>query len=288
MTTIKILALRRAPLGAFKHRCMSTALHTTQADDGSSSTVFLHGLLGNGKNLKTVARKFGGGSLVDLRGHGKSPSGSSPHTFENCAKDVLKTVGPGTQATIVGHSFGGRVALECAIQSADNDTETTTWLLDTVPGEANESVEKVITAIQSVDPQNYENRQQLAKVLQQEQQLDVGLAQWLTSSMTPSPDGLEWGFDVNVVNALMPEFGSQDFMGKLQHLVLSENQNNTLHLVRGGKNTGWTVDLVSKLQDLSSRSNGRFHLHVLPKAGHWVHADDLPGLVDLWKTHQSS
>jgi pimeloyl-ACP methyl ester carboxylesterase len=279
--------LIRPTLGALKRRHMSTTLHTNKVE-GASSTVFLHGLLGNGKNLKTLATKFGGGSLLDLRGHGKSPSGSHPHTFENCAKDVLISVGPYPPATIVGHSFGGRVALECAVLNADIETANTTWLLDTVPGEINESVEQVITAIQSVNPQSYENRQQLAKALHQDHKLELGLAQWLTSSMTTSPDGLAWGFDVNVVNALLPEFGSQDFMGKLEYVVFATNHNNTVHLVRGAKNNGWTTEHVSTLQNLASRSEGRFLLHTLPNAGHWVHTDDLPGLVYLWEMYGRS
>ena len=262
-TTITTMGfVRRPTLVALTRRHMSTTLHTTKVE-GASSTVFLHGLLGNGKNLKTLATKFGGGSLLDLRGHGKSPSGSHPHTFESCAKDVLKSVGPAPSATIVGHSFGGRVALECAVLNTDRGTATTTWLLDTVPGEINESVEQVISAIQSINPHNYENRQQLAKALHQEQKLEVGLAQWLASSMTTSLDGLAWGFDVNVVNALLPEFGSQDFMGKLEYVVFSANQKSPVHLVRGAKNNGWTTELVSTLQNLASRSKGRFHLHYL-------------------------
>ena len=265
---------------------MPTILHSTQVG-AHSSTVFLHGLLGNGKNLKTMATKFGGGLLLDLRGHGRSPSGSPPHTFENCARDVMASFGPGNPASIVGHSFGGRVALECAVLLSDRpvETETTTWLLDTVPGEANGSVGAVINAIQSINPKIYTNRQQLAQALHDEHHLDMGLAQWLTSSASSTSDGLEWGFDLSVVNALMPEFKSQDFVGKLEHLVLAGNPSNRVHLVRGGKNPDWSVEVVSKLQDLSARSNGRFLFHVLPNAGHWVHIDDLSGLVNLWEAH---
>lgn len=281
-----MLTLRSLQRNHCAYRCMSTAtiLHTSEID-GSKEAVYLHGLLGNGKNLTTMAKRFGGGHLPDLRGHGKSPSGSGPHTFENCAKDVLVST-DGSPSTIVGHSFGGRVALECAVLRNNEDDATTTWLLDTVPGQANDSVEQVIASVQSVDPGNYKTRKDVSQDLQQKQNLDVGLAQWLASSMMTDDQGrLTWGFDVNVVNDLMAEFASQDFMGKIEHLVLSEDSQSTIHLVRGGKNTGWSVNVVSKLQELSNRSKGRFHVHTLPKAGHWVHVDDLPGLVDLWTSH---
>lgn len=264
-------------------------LHTYQVDSGSN--VFLHGLLGNGKNLKTLAKRFGGGILVDLRGHGQSISmaRTEGNTFEECAKDVLMSTQDSKVSTVIGHSFGGRVALECAMQHANSESNKirTTWLLDTVPGQAHESVDQVLHAVEGVgDLDQYKTRAQVAKVLG-EQKLDKSLAQWLTSSMTTGSDGcMMWGFDVHMVKDLMPHFGTQDFFGKLNHLVLSEDTLSRVHLVRGGKNSAWSIDTLSKLHELSQKSD-RFSLHVLPNAGHWVHVDDLPGLSKIWQQFNS-
>jgi len=271
----------------------NTLLHTKEikVDNNSKNNdvVFLHGLLGNGKNLTTMAKRMGGGILVDLRGHGKSMSsfGQQRHTFENCAKDVIQSVDT-TISTVVGHSFGGRVALECAMQLSSKNA--TTWLLDTVPGQADGSVVEVFETIQSIDIQNYDTKSDISKVLTEEKNMNVGLAQWLTSSMTSDDSSLKWGFDLDIIEDLLPEFGTQDFMGKLQHLVLSEEEqqnSSVIHLVRGGKNTSWSMDILSKLQEIQDKSNNRFYLHVLPNAGHWVHVEDLPGLVKLWETYKT-
>mmetsp|Transcript_7730 Transcript_7730/g.11814 ORF Transcript_7730/g.11814 Transcript_7730/m.11814 type:complete len:291 (-) Transcript_7730:1111-1983(-) len=264
-------------------------LHTLKIDSGRN--VFLHGLLGNGKNLKTLAKRFGGGILVDLRGHGQSicMTKDGENTFEQCANDVLKSTQEYDFSTIIGHSFGGRVALECAVQHANAESKNmkTLWLLDTVPGQAHESVDQVLHAVEAVgDLQKCKTRANVAELLE-EQKLDKSLAQWLTTSMTTDSDGsMMWGFDVNMVKDIMPHFGTQDFLGKLKHLVLSEETSYRVHLVRGGKNSAWSIDILSNLHELSQKSN-RFHLHVLPKAGHWVHVDDLPGLSKLWNQFQA-
>jgi len=285
----------------------NSLLHTnkvigTNDNDNDDTVVFLHGLLGNGNNLKTMAKRFGGGILVDLRGHGKSGSSChveekrKQHTFENCAEDVLTSVAAlddaskSSSSTIVGHSFGGRVALECAMKlSTSNERNTTTWLLDTVPGQAHESVVSVLETVESLSGRQYETRAEVSKVLLEEKGMEKGLAHWLASGMTTTTDDkyLEWGFDIDVATAVLPEFGTQDFYGKLRHLVLSEENCETIvHLVRGGTNSSWSMDILTKLQEIQQQSPNRFHLHVLPKAGHWVHVDDLPGLLALWQEYR--
>ena len=85
-----------------------------------NTVVFLHGLMGNGNNLKTLAKKLSqqhcvSALLMDLRGHGKSPStdqNNEPATLNNCAKDVLftlKSLGyndANSPVSIVGHRYG--------------------------------------------------------------------------------------------------------------------------------------------------------------------------------------
>src|SRR2546426_12026329 len=84
--------------------------------------AFLHGILGRGNNLRTIARRFveerpgWTALLVDLRGHGSSPKGTAGPSLEAAARDVVKLAARGAQppGAIVGHSFGGKIALEAA------------------------------------------------------------------------------------------------------------------------------------------------------------------------------
>ena len=272
----------------------SATLHTEHVGD-NQSTIFLHGLLGNGKNLKTMAQRMGGGHLVDLRGHGNSQGShfSEPHSFVACAHDVEQTFETNPPKVIVGHSFGGRVALEATAartnhHNNDSSATTTTWLLDTVPGQAHDSVLQVLHAVASMDLSAVKNKKDVVHTLETTYGVEPSIGQWLASSMSKSQEGdiLQWGFDVELVQQLMPHFATQDFFGLVEQACTTTDAT-TMHLVRGGRNQGWATDpmLLPQLEKLQ-KTLPNFYVHVLPKAGHWVHVDDLPGLLQLWNQHQ--
>lgn len=81
--------------------------------------LVLHGIYGAGRNWGSVARRFvrarpeWGVLLVDLRLHGGSRGFAPPHTLEACVDDLGRLVahtGLPVDA-LLGHSFGGKVAL---------------------------------------------------------------------------------------------------------------------------------------------------------------------------------
>ena len=286
-------------------RFHATLLHSesigTPSSSTSSSILFLHGLLGNGRNLKTFAKQVcqlqnTQGHLLDLRGHGKSrispeTKSSGNHSFEACVQDIAYTNDakfaeqPGAHPqTLVGHSWGGRMALQYAATYAETTIDSSSsslkriWLLDTVPGQAHSSVENVIDAVHQLQQSSVppKDRQGLVETLTKDYGMDMSIAQWLASSFRNG----DFGFDLEVVQDIMPEFETQDFYGLLQSLL--DKKTVRVDLVRGGQNKGWDIQTLSKLESLGKTYPGQFQLHVLPKAGHWVHVDDLPGLVDLF------
>ena len=296
----------------------------SEIGDGENYTIlFMHGLLGNGRNLKTFARKLvkqqssnngacRGGILVDLRGHGKTYQNqrkvglnafSNASTFWECAQDIHKTlevfhnkrsVAPTT--VLVGHSFGGRISLEYAAKIANaafaNNKRAlkAVWLLDTVPGQANESVDKALATITDVleERTKVRTKKEIVKVLTDSpHNMDLPTAQWLAMSYDEK-SGDNFGFDNYLVDRLKSEFANQDFIGLLREILRSNQTNDGnvdsthVHLVRGGKNTGWSIPILSELENLRKSYPTTFHIHVLPSAGHNVHIDDLSGLVKLF------
>lgn len=300
---------------------------STSSDDGDgrsskpySSIVFLHGLLGNGRNLKTFARNVVkkkasqpqyeqrpvhqsslGGILVDLPGHGKSrltvdQKNGTPYSFARCVDDIHSTMLAQTQKAspssmpqiLVGHSWGGRLALEYTARQASVQEEEQTmdscWLIDTVPGVANDSVNRVIDAVSEiVQASTVLDKNQLIEVLVDKYKIDTATAQWLASSYNLPDDQrstIDFGFDLHLVRDIQSEFGTQDFMGLLFEIL--DRSPTAVHLVRGGRNTAWTVPILNDLGKLQKDFPTKFGLHTLPKAGHWVHIDDQTGLVNLF------
>lgn len=81
--------------------------------------VLLHGLFGMARNLGGVARAMAATHRVialDLRNHGASPH-ASPMDYPAMAGDVLHTLEQlgALPAAIMGHSMGGKVAMELAL-----------------------------------------------------------------------------------------------------------------------------------------------------------------------------
>ena len=277
-------------------------VQTPESHNNDHVVLFLHGLLGNGRNLRTMAKKLCDnhnqpGMLLDVRGHGGSKLDRPQlSTFDACVQDLQHTldhhipeVTTDTRVTLVGHSLGGRISLQCAYNSLRSSSSSLTdsrihrvWLLDTVPGQANESVERVVGAVTELSSQSaITDRKTLVEQLTSSQYgIDKGTAQWLAASLQTNKDSgsMEFGFDLAVVNDLLADFHSQDFMGMLSDVVASGTR---VDLVRGGKNTGWSESTLGPLRELEQQSSSHFGMHFLPNAGHWVHVDDLPGLLGL-------
>lgn len=259
----------------------------------NDSILFLHGLLGQGRNLKSFAKQVCTvtgrmGYLMDLRGHGHSRLSSvihttniptskidTPHSFAECVNDVARTIRTNDLScrTLIGHSWGGRMALQYAHQHIDMVDRV--WLLDVVPGQANESVEKVVNIVSALQDVEFGSKKELVYRLTKDEGLDMGTAQWLASSYVGKGN---FGFDLEVVHDILPEFGTQDFDDMLTALL---EANVKVDLIRGGKNKAWDVETLARLETLTRMFPHVFGLHVLPKAGHWVHVDDLKGLVNI-------
>ena len=91
--------------------------------DSGPPLVLLHGLFGMARNLGGIARALAPTHRVialDLRNHGASPHGS-PADYPTMAADVLHTLSHmnALPAAVMGHSMGGKVAMELALTHHD-------------------------------------------------------------------------------------------------------------------------------------------------------------------------
>ncbi len=81
--------------------------------------ILIHGLFGSLENLNVIAKplsEFYTVTNVDLRNHGKSPH-SDTMTYAAMAQDIIELLTHLNidKAHIIGHSMGGKVAMELAL-----------------------------------------------------------------------------------------------------------------------------------------------------------------------------
>lgn len=253
----------------------------TPSSEPGRAIVFAHGILGSRNNWRSFARQalerapHWRAVLVDLRNHGESHGQPPPHTLAACADDVEALMGHlGLRDTVViGHSFGGKVALELARRLLPGLRAA--WILDAPPGvrhlgSGTEEIERVIAEVRAV-PLPIATRKDLVLHLTR-RGLSERLAQWMTTNLRPVAQGagLEWRFALDTIPEMLDNFARADFWPFLD----THRGAPVVHIVRGGKSDRWSTEERARLERLP-------HVHVMPDAGHWLHTDDPAALLAM-------
>ena len=87
--------------------------------DAGPWVVFVHGLFGQGKNWTTIAKGLADGhrvALVDLPNHGHSPWTDRVDYLDMAELLASELEHLGEPVTLVGHSMGGKVAMQLALR----------------------------------------------------------------------------------------------------------------------------------------------------------------------------
>ena len=87
--------------------------------EAGSRVAFVHGLFGQGRNWTTIARGLAGDhrvTLLDLPDHGHSPWTDRVDYVDMAERLAAELDLSGEPVTLVGHSMGGKVAMQLALR----------------------------------------------------------------------------------------------------------------------------------------------------------------------------
>jgi pimeloyl-ACP methyl ester carboxylesterase len=93
-------------------------LATRTLGEAGPHVVFVHGLFGQGKNWTTIAKGLAGAhrvTLVDLPNHGHSPWTDRVDYLDMAGLLAEELEHLGEPVTLIGHSMGGKVAMQLAL-----------------------------------------------------------------------------------------------------------------------------------------------------------------------------
>lgn len=242
----------------------------------------LHGVYGAGRNWGSVARRVvrdvpgWAAVLVDLREHGESRGFDPPHTLEAAAEDVAALVRAGPPATaLLGHSFGGKVALVYARRHAASSGLRRLWVVDSTPEAGGErgSAWQMLRVLRRL-PGPFPSRTAAVEALQAHG-IELPVAQWVSSNLTREGEAYRWRIDLDAIEELLRDFARTDAWD----VVEDPPPGLSIHFVKAEASTILTDAAAARIE-AAGRASGRVFLHRVA-GGHWVNADNPEALLAL-------
>lgn len=240
----------------------------------------LHGIYGAGRNWASLMRRVirerpdWGAELVDLREHGSSQGFPPPHTLAAVAGDVGELVGHlGTPSdAVLGHSFGGKIALMYARQGGRVGQ---LWIIDSTP-EARAPEGSAVRMLEALrrHPGPFISRDAGVRALEGEG-VETPVAQWMATNLALVEGEYRWRLDFGAMDELLRDF----FRTDLWDVVESPPAGGEIHFVKAERSDVLTEAACSRIE-AAGRSTGRVFLHRV-QGGHWLNVDNPDALVEL-------
>ncbi|ATI43100.1 alpha/beta hydrolase [Pacificitalea manganoxidans] len=250
---------------------LNTLVHGAPTD--APPLVIVHGLYGSARNFNVIAKRLSDTRqviAVDQRNHGESPRFDT-HTYPEMADDIAEVIeAHGGHADLLGHSMGGKAAMQLALTRGDLIRRLI--IADIAPVAYNHSQRHLVHAMRGLDLTSVTTRgeanERLAALIEDER-----VRAFLLQSLDLKADPPRWRLNLDVLDACMDEItgwpgtegvfqGSALFLsGELSDYVLPEHRATIRALF----------------------PQARFAK--LPDTGHWLHAEkprDFEATVDMF------
>lgn len=256
---------------------------TAKGADPERWLLVLHGIYGSGRNWGTIARRLveqrpeWGALLVDLRNHGGSQGFPAPHTLASTAADVDRLVEHrGIDATaVLGHSFGGKVALVYAAHHGGAGALRQVWVMDSTLAvrEPEGSAWRMIEVIRALPPE-FESRAEAVEGLARAGYPEA-LGQWMAINLEPVDGRYRWRLDWDVIEEMLRDY----FRTDLWETVVRPPDGVQVHIVKATESSSLDDQDVRRVE-AAGMASPQVHMHQL-EGGHWINTDNPQGVLDL-------
>lgn len=261
-------------------------LASSLVHEGTAQKVLyvLHGIFGSGRNWASVVRRLvrarpeWGARLIDLRQHGASHGFAAPHTLAAAAADLAALAAANREqpAAVLGHSFGGKVALMYGRDHGEGLEQL--WIIDSTPEArvADGSAWQMLLLLHQL-PADFASRDELVDVLRGHD-IAPPTAQWMATNLEPAGGRYRWRFDLDALEQMLRDFFEQDLWAVLE----KPPGDAQVHLVKARASSVLSPAAVQRVQGLAG--SGRVFLHEID-GGHWINAENPEALLALMAKH---
>ena len=240
-------------------------LHTRSTGSGPP-LVLLHGLFGSQENLGSLARGLMQHYTIyamDLRNHGRSGHAESM-TLAELAQDVADTLQVHNleQTAIIGHSLGGKVAMELAL--ATNAVERIA-VLDIAPVRYPRGHNRELDALLALDPGQLASRSAADRALAAHIP-EPGIRQFLLKNLVRDGAGFAWRIPLATIAT---EYD------KLLMANTAASFGGPALFLRGGASDYVRDEHEPPIRDRFPNAR----LETVPAAAHWLHVEQPEAVV---------
>lgn len=253
-------------------------LHHKITGDGPP-VLILHGLFGMLDNWRSIARMLETNYqciLVDLRNHGRSPHHEEMN-FQVMAADIKELMDDLDidEAIIIGHSMGGKVAMQLALEHTDRVGKLI--VIDIATKEYPPHHDDVIMAIETVVPSEIKERSEAEQILRRYLGQDEATIQFLMKNLNRMPEGgFEWKANMPVI--------IDHYEVILERIHSDIPFDKPVLFIRGALSGSLKDEDWTEIKRLFPQAQ----LITIPNAGHWVHADQPEALINALRTFMGS
>jgi len=225
--------------------------------------IILHGLFGTLDNWQTIAKQLAKDFwifIVDQRNHGRSPH-VDELDYRLMAEDLKGFMDQHwiPKAHIIGHSMGGKTAMQFAFDYPDMVDKLT--VVDIGPGENKAGHDMIFDALLSLDLENIANRSDADDFLKEKID-EYGVRQFLLKNLNRKKEGgYQWKMNLQAIH--------QNYQNILAAVGGDNVYDGETLFIKGGNSNYIKSEEEKTILGYFPESS----IKTIEGAGHWVHAE---------------
>jgi pimeloyl-ACP methyl ester carboxylesterase len=233
--------------------------------------IILHGLYGSSDNWQTIAKQLAETYRVyipDMRNHGRSPH-SPEHSYKAMAEDIAELLNKLqlNKAIIIGHSMGGKTAMQFALDYPDKveklvvvDISPRSYLSLTEPEKQVSEHMNILSGLISIDPLLLKSRQQAEEELAV-YVTDAPTRHFLLKNLVHRDNHFEWTINIAGLRRNLP-----NVMGGI---VSDSTLDKPVLFIKGERSDYLQASDEKIIKSFFPKAE----MATIFDAGHWIHAE---------------